>query len=644
MSTPPSAEPTPDTGAPKQETEATSPPDAAEGARADHDTGGRAAAKHAPAVPDTSRPAPAAVDAPAPQTAAGSASEGEPAGDSDDGADDEGGDDDGPEGPEGPEGEGGAAGGDKKKRKRRRKKTKVEGPEGPPVDRAASPAGPLGERVAGDRAPGERTDRPGSERTGDRAAKGPRPVRERGKGAPPGSTANRERTGFTPGEEVFGKVTSVVENAIMVDLAGKALGIFDRSELAADDEVPAVGDRFVAQVLTDGARGGFVVLTRKLLREEETKPLVEKAFTEKTTVQGLVTGVIRGGIEVHLDGLRAFAPASHVDLRMGADLNHLIGSRLEFHVEQYAKRGRDVVVSRKQMLEGQAKATREASLGKLTIGATMKGVVRSVLAWGAFVSLPEADDIEGLVHISELSHDHRVKPTDILKQGAEIDVKLVKIDEKGKLWLSRKALEEDPNAGLRDKYGVGTRHKGRVTKLQPFGAFVELEEGVEGLIHVSDLSLKRIEAPSDVVKVDQEMEVVVASFDAATKKIGLHPALGNAEEPRQKPTPGKMLKVCVVAAEAGGVVVRILGATGRNARAFIPAGQTNTTRGADLRKHFPQNMMLEAKVVSMEPKREPKLSIKALTEDTEKAAYNEYKSHVAKTAKFGTFADLLNKK
>jgi small subunit ribosomal protein S1 len=105
-----------------------------------------------------------------------------------------------------------------------------------------------------------------------------------------------------------------------------------------------------------------------------------------------------------------------------------------------------------------------------------------------------------------------------------------------------------------------------------------------------------------------------------------------------------MLKVCVVAAEAGGVLVRILGATGRNARAFIPGGQTNTARGADLRKHFPPNMMLEAKVVSMEPKREPKLSIKALTEDTEKAAYNEYKSHVAKTAKFGTFADLLAKK
>jgi small subunit ribosomal protein S1 len=580
MSTNETPEPTPDTSAPKQETEAVAPPPEATAAAA----------------------APAAS-----QEAEG-----------DDGPE-------GPDGPDGPEGEDASASGDKKKRKRRRKKAKVEGPEGPPVEAAAAVAGPAAERPA-------------------------RPKRERGKGHGPaahgqGANApNRERTGFTLGEEVFGKVTSVLDEAIMVDLAGKALGIFDRSELAEGDEVPAVGDRFVAQVLTDGARGGFVVLTRKLLREEETKPLVEKAFQDKATVKGLVTGVIRGGIEVHIDGLRAFAPASHVDLRMGADLNHLIGSRLEFHVEQYAKRGRDVVVSRKRMLEGVAKATREASLAKLSVGATLKVIVRSVLAWGAFVSLPEADDIEGLVHVSELSHDPRAKLNDLLKVGSEIEVKLVKIDEKGKLWLSRKALEPDPFAGLREKYTVGSRHTGKVTKLQPFGAFVELEPGTEGLIHVADLSFKRIESPSEVVKEGQEIDVVVASFDNATKKIGLHPAVGGADEPRQKPVPGKMLKVCVVAAEASGVQVRILGATGRNARAFIPAGQTGTVRGSDLRKHFPPNMMLEAKVVAMEPKREPKLSIKALAEDTEKAAYNEYKSHVAKTAKFGTFADLLNKK
>jgi small subunit ribosomal protein S1 len=471
------------------------------------------------------------------------------------------------------------------------------------------------------------------------AKKKRRPAR---KSAPP-----RERTAFHVGEEVFGKVTSVTEHAIMVDLSGKALAIFDRGELAADDLVPEVGDRFVAHVHGDGSRGGLVVLTRKPLREEDTKPRVEDAHKNATALMGLVTGTVKGGIEVDIDGLRAFAPGSHVDLRPGADLAYLIGRRLDFIVAEYAKRGRDVVVSRKTFIETEAKEQRKTALAKLEPGSVVKGVVRSVVPFGAFVSIPSADDIEGLVHMTEASHDRGAKLADIFQVGAEIDVKVLRVDEKGKLWLSHKATIADPWEEAFKSFAPGTRHKGRIARLQPFGVFVEIAPGIDGLIHVSDLTHKRIEHPKEVVKEGDEIEVVVADLDRGTHKIALHPAPppGEENEPRQKIAPHKAVKVAVVGVESFGLLVRAIGSTGRQGRGFIPAGQTGTERGTDLRKHFPIGTRLEAKVLEIDPRRgEAKMSLRAFKEDSEKAAYNEYRASVAKASKFGTLGDLLAKR
>jgi small subunit ribosomal protein S1 len=571
-----------------------------------------------------SEPAAPAATSPEASPVAAAPAPAEAAADHDDGADDgDDGEDEGAQGPEGPAGPT-AEGEGPKKKKRRRKKKKAGGPVGP--EGPAGPAGPEG---------------PAPAHVEGGGGKGPRREGGRDKGGPA-----RERAAFQIGEEVFGKVTSVLEHAIMVDLAGKALAIFDRSELANDDLLPAPGDRFNAQVIGDGSRGGLVVLTRKPLREEEAKPQVEQAFKDQSTVLALVTGVIKGGLEVYADGLRAFAPASHVDLRLGADLTHLIGQRMPFLVEQYAKRGRDVVLSRKMILEEEHKNQRSESLAKLVVGNVYPGVVRTVVQWGIFVAIPEADDVEGLIHLTEISHDPRARVFDAAKVGDQLPVKVVKIDEKGKLWLSKKQAEADPWEEIRNKYAVGTRHVGKITRMQPFGAFVELEPGLDGLIHVGDLSLRRIEKPEDVVKLGQEITVVVARMDAATRKIGLHPAPPEDEaELKQKVAPHKSVKVAIVAHETGGLLVRVLGQTGSHARGFIPAGQTGTPRGTDLRKSFPMNSVHEAKIIEIDPRRgECKLTIKGLKEDGEKQAYNDYRKTVLKEAKFGTFADLLKPK
>jgi small subunit ribosomal protein S1 len=405
-----------------------------------------------------------------------------------------------------------------------------------------------------------------------------------------------------------------------------------------------IGAHFVGLVHNDGSRGGLIVLTHHPHRASKAKLVANQAFKDQTTVSALVTGVVKGGIEADFDGLRAFAPGSHMDLRLGTDLHRFIGKRLDFYVTQYGKRGRDVVLSRKAMLEAEAKAVREVALSKLTPGSTVEGTVRSVVSFGAFI---DVGGVEGLVPLPEMSHNRSDTPSDVFKAGETVTVKVTRIDDKGKIWLSRRAAIPDPWVEVAKKYGTGTKHVGKVVRLQPFGAFIELEPGIDGLIHTADLSIKRIEDPGEVVKVGDSIDVVVASVDPGAHKIGLHPAPSGAAEGEtpQRVQLHKPVKCAVVAVEAGGLVVRILGATGRHARGFITAAATGTPRGTELRKPFPVGTQLDAKVIEIDPKRgEVKLSIKALREDTERNAYQQYRAQVKQEAKFGTFADLLAKK
>jgi small subunit ribosomal protein S1 len=414
-----------------------------------------------------------------------------------------------------------------------------------------------------------------------------------------------------------------------------------------DPKVPRVilevGADFIAVVHNDGARGGLVVLTHHPHRAERSKIHVERAFNDKAMIDGLVTGVIKGGIEADVDGLRAFAPGSHVDLRLGADLSYLVGKRLPFLVTQYAKRGRDVVLSRRSLLEEEAKKTRAEALARLKIGDEMEGTVRSVVPFGAFV---DVGGIEGLVPLQEMSHNRADGPSDVFKAGQPTRVKVIKIDDKGKIWLSHKATIPDPWQAVAEKYAHGTKHTGKVARLQPFGAFVELEPGVDGLIHLADLSIQRIENPGDVVKVGDSIEVVVSHLDAHNHKIALHPApTGEAAgETPQRVALHKPVKARIVTIESGGLVVRILGVTGRNSRGYITAAGTGTPRGTELRKAFKVGQDIEAKVIELDPRRgEVKLSIKALSEEQERSAYQQYRQQLKAEARF-TFADLLAKK
>lgn len=519
--------------------------------------------------------------------------------------------------------------GEKKKRRRRRKKKKegaAPGAEGAaPTEGSEQAEG--AEATEGGEAGGEK-----------REGKKKRPQREK----PP----------FGIGEEVAAKVTKVLDHAIMLDVAGKALGIFDRKEIP-ESETPQEGETIIGKVSNDGARGGCVVLTKDLNRWQTARLAVEAAFNEKKPVDGLITGVIKGGVEIDVDGLRGFAPASHVDLRMGADLHHLIGQKLAFEVVQFAKRGREFVLSRKSMLEGEAKKLRAEALEKVKIGEIVKGVVRSIQPFGVFI---DVGGIDGLCPPNEASHEHK-RMDEVFKVNEEVNVKILRIDENGKIWLSKRAAEHDPWEGADTRYARGTRHKGKVVRLQPFGAFIELEPGIDGLLHVSDIfAPRRINHPNEVLKVGEELDVVVSRYEGDQRRIGLHEAPKEGEAPAFEGGGGRgdrgagrlgphsHVKAVVEAHEPGGLVVRILGQTGKQAKGFIPAPATGTPKGTDLRKAFPVGKEVEAKVIEFDPKRPLKLSISALGKDQERQAFRQYQNEVKQASKFGTFGDLLRNK
>lgn len=527
-----------------------------------------------------------------------------------------------------------------------------------------------------------------------------------GGAAPRAPKVERERPPFGMGDIVFGKVVEVTTDVLMVDLSGKAMGIFDLRELLIPEEeakahadavakeqaeeamenaatatadaaeaaateqtleaeepktepmpkpeaapqpiLPRVvlepGAQFVGVVHNDGARGGSVVLTHHPQRFIKAKPIVAQAAKDGALVFGIVTGVIKGGVDVDVDGLRAFAPASHMDVRLGADLSHLVGKRLPFAVTQYGKRGRDVVLSRKAMVEAEAKEQRDAALKSVKVGEEVDGIVRTVVTFGAFIDI---GGIEGLVPLSEMSHNRSDGPSDVFQVGQPTRVKVMRIDERSKIWLSHKATLKDPWAEIAAKYPLGSKHTGKIVRVHPAGAFVQLEAGIDGMLRKIDLAFKKDEDKDAAFTEGAEVEVVIAHFDGHAKKIGLHlaPSGDQASEEAQKVVLNKFVKVAVVSAESHGLIVRVLGVLGWMSKGYIGGGATGTPRGTELRKHFPVGKVFDAKVIDIDAKRnEVKLSIKAMNEETERNAYQQYRQQLKQESKFGTFGDLLAKR
>ncbi|HVO28124.1 MAG TPA: S1 RNA-binding domain-containing protein [Candidatus Margulisiibacteriota bacterium] len=341
-------------------------------------------------------------------------------------------------------------------------------------------------------------------------------------------TAQSKHGKIALGDLVRGRVIAIGQTSAFVGIGAKGEATIDLAEFRNPESgelTLAVGDQIEATVVDDGSGGGAVVLKRSLGRGGHLPAELEQALAHRIPVEGLVTGENKGGFDVQIGSLRAFCPASQIDRRRGESAQY-IGQRFRFRVTKIESGGRNVVVSRRELLEEEAAAQAAQTWERLHVGAVVQGTVTSVRDFGAFVDL---GGVEGLIHVSELGHGRVGHPSDVLTVGQLVEVQVVKIDPadaapgaRRQVGLSMKALAPDPWTTAVDRFPIGTTVRGIVRRLEAFGAFVEIAPGVDGLVHVSKLVLdRRVSHPRQAVSVGQEVEVTVLAVDAAKRRISL---------------------------------------------------------------------------------------------------------------------------
>jgi len=325
-----------------------------------------------------------------------------------------------------------------------------------------------------------------------------------------------------PGSIVRGVVVSIDKDVVLVDAGLKSESAIPAEQFknAAGELEIQVGDE--VDVALDAVEDGFgeTLLSREKAKRHEAWITLEKAYEDAETVTGVINGKVKGGFTVELNGIRAFLPGSLVDVRPVRDTLHLEGKELEFKVIKLDQKRNNVVVSRRAVIESENSAERDQLLENLQEGMEVKGIVKNLTDYGAFVDL---GGVDGLLHITDMAWKRVKHPSEIVNVGDEITVKVLKFDrERTRVSLGLKQLGEDPWVAIAKRYPEGTRLTGRVTNLTDYGCFVEIEEGVEGLVHVSEMDWtnKNIH-PSKVVNVGDVVEVMVLDIDEERRRISL---------------------------------------------------------------------------------------------------------------------------
>lgn len=330
-------------------------------------------------------------------------------------------------------------------------------------------------------------------------------------------------TDFDEGDLIDGTVVKIEHDEVLVDIGFKSEGVIPARELsirkdADPSEVVNLGDKLEALVLQKEDKDGRLILSKKRAEYERAWIQVEDKFKAGEVVTGEVIEVVKGGLILDI-GLRGFLPASLVDLRRVKDLTAYLGTEIEARVIEMDRNRNNVVLSRRVLLEEGRKNERAEILEKLTKGMRLKGTVSSIVDFGAFVDL---GGIDGLIHISELSWSHVNHPSEVVKVGEEVEVEVLDVDlQRERISLGLKQTTEDPWTKLVETYPVGTITDGKVTKIVPFGAFIELGDNVEGLVHISEMALKHIDSPAQVVHVGDTVKVKIMDVNVERRRISL---------------------------------------------------------------------------------------------------------------------------
>ncbi len=328
---------------------------------------------------------------------------------------------------------------------------------------------------------------------------------------------------FNDGDIMEGTVVKIDRDEVLLDIGYKSEGVIPSKELSIrhdvdPSEVVKVGDKIEALVLQKEDKEGRLILSKKRAQYERAWGRIEDIMNGGGTIEGPVIEVVKGGLILDI-GLRGFLPASLVDLRRVRDLHPFVGTKLECKIIELDRNRNNVVLSRRAFLEESQSEGRKKFLDSLQKGERRKGTVSSIVNFGAFVDL---GGVDGLVHVSELSWKHVDHPNEVVTVGEEVEVEVLDVDlERERVSLSLKATQEDPWKEFERRYSAGEVIEGEVTKLVPFGAFVRVSQGIEGLVHISELSEEHVESPEQVISVGDAVRARVIEVDVPRRRVSL---------------------------------------------------------------------------------------------------------------------------
>ncbi len=368
---------------------------------------------------------------------------------------------------------------------------------------------------------------------------------------------NHPRMAGEQGRQIIGTVIAVSVDTVFVDIGFKTEGVLPLSVFTDAAQPVSVGDTMTVSVKGRNIEG-YYELSRIRVEQPKDWDAMEKAFAEKSVIVGTVTGAVKGGLTVDI-GVRAFMPASRSGVRDAAEMEKLVGQEIRCRITKLDSAEEDVVVDRRAVTEEEDRATKERRYSELSVGDVLRGTVRSLTDYGAFVDLGGMD---GLLHIGEISWARLKKVEDVLSVGQEVEVKVLKIEpETRRISLSMKQLLPHPWDGVPDRYKAGDRVRGTVTRLADFGAFLEVEPGVEGMIHISEMSWgKKVHKPGDMLKVGDTADAVILGINLAEHRLslGLKQALGDPWlEAAERLTPGSIIDGEVTSFTVFGAFVQI---------------------------------------------------------------------------------------
>lgn len=354
-----------------------------------------------------------------------------------------------------------------------------------------------------------------------------------------------------------GTVISVTAESVFVDIGYKIEGVIPLADFIAAGETPKAGDTLPVSIKGRG-EDGYYQLSRIHVERPKDWTAFEKAFAEKANILGTVTAVVKGGLSVDV-GVRAFMPASRSGARDVPEMEKLVGQEIRCRIIKLDVADEDVVVDRRAVMEDEERATKEKRYHEIKEGETVHGTVRSLTDFGAFVDI---GGVDGLLHVADISWSRINKPSDVLKVGDPVEARVLKVDAaKKRISLGLKQLQPHPWDLAAERYKVGEKIRGTVTRIAEFGAFVELEKGVEGLIHLSEMSWsKKMRRPSDIVKPGDTVEVVILGVNQADRRIalGLKQALGDPwADAAQKYPVGSVVEAPVMKLEKFGAFVQL---------------------------------------------------------------------------------------